>query len=234
MIGELKIDESTYKSRTNSAKISVAVLAGGRSQRMGFDKAFLEYEGMTFIERITEEMLKISNEILVVIGHKKREEFESVLADRVIIINDEYEIDNPVGGILSACGYLSSPYAAFLACDLPLLKMGVIRFLYESALTHSAAIPMWENGDIEPLCAVYSVHEVETAGREAIRRQKIGCRNLISFLSDVRYVSTSVLRGYDPELLSFLNINDKVAYEQLRKLRGSRSLLANSTANHSQ
>lgn len=176
---------------------------------MGSDKAFLVHEGRKFVQIISAEMLKISNEVMVVIGNKDRKAFEAVIDPHVKIINDEFEIRNPMGGMLSAIPRLSHPYVAFLACDTPLVKSSVIRFLYEKAVGHSAAIPIWNDKKkgLEPLCAVYNTRETEKAGLEALRKNKIGCKNLISFLSDVEYVDVERLKELDPKLVSLINVN---------------------------
>ena len=196
--------------------MTISILAGGQSQRMGTDKAFLEYKGSSFIQIISNEMLKISNDVLVIIGTKDSSPFEKVLDPSVRIFNDEYRIGNPMGGMLSATKYAKNEYSAFLACDTPLVKNRLVKYLYDLSLGHSAAIPGTKRNDCEPLCAVYNIQAVKDAGLEALKRNKIGCKNLISFLSDVVYVNVEELRHFDPKLDSFLNINSQKDLDSLR------------------
>ncbi len=188
---------------------------------MGVDKAFLQYKGHSFVSLITEEMSKVSADVILSIGNKKREKFESVLNPSILITNDVYNLDNPMGGILSAIPLARNSYAAIIACDTPLIKSEVIKLLYGSALGHSAAVPVWENNNIEPLCAVYDLVETSKAAREALKLRKIGPRNIISLLPDVSYVKVSEIRKHDPGLLSLFNVNsqeDFLALEQYKKL----------------
>lgn len=196
--------------------ISAAVLAGGKSQRMGADKAFLTLRGIPFVRMITEELRKISEDVTVVIGKKDRKGFESILASDIRIIEDEYHLGNPMGGMLSACKRVRESCCTFVGCDTPLLKAEVIKYLIGCSAGHSAALPIWETGDIEPLCAVYDVMETERAGLHALHDGKIGCKNLISYLRDPVYVEVNKLKPIDPMLVSFKNVNLREDYEALR------------------
>jgi molybdopterin-guanine dinucleotide biosynthesis protein A len=187
--------------------ISAVVLAGGKAQRMRSDKAFLSYRGKSFVRTITDEMLKISDDVVVVIGKKDASQFATIMDKRVKILNDAYCIENPMGGMLSACDHLRNKYAAFVACDTPMMKAEVIRYVGDRAIGHSAAVPIWGNGDMEPLCSVYNVNETKEAGVQALSKAKIGCRHLLSFMKDVKYVSVEEIKKVDPDLVSLRNIN---------------------------
>lgn len=205
----------------NRVPISSIILAGGKSTRMGTDKAFLKYNGRTFISLITEQLLRISDDVVVAIGEKDSATFESELADkRVLLINDEPYLDNPLGGILSGLGHTKHEYAFVTACDSPLLKLDVVRFLYGAARSHSAAIPLWLEDDVmtsEPLVAVYNVEATKRAILDAIGRDVMGLKRVLSLLPDARYINVNDLRGFDPMLSSLLNINRKQDYFRLEE-----------------
>jgi len=192
--------------------LSAAVLAGGLSKRMGTDKAFLEYRGRPFVSVIAEEMFKVSSEVLVVIGRKEESKFRSVLDKRAKVINDSYDFVNPMAGMLSAFPRVSKDYVAFVGCDAPLMKASVIEFLHRAAIGHSGAVPRWENGQIEPLCAVYNASQAEKAGLEALARREVGCSYLIALLKDVNYVQVEGLRRFDPNLAFLRNVNFREDY----------------------
>ena len=191
----------------DSHHFSVAVLAGGKAQRMRSDKAFLSYRGKSFVRTITDEMLKISDDVVVVIGKRDASEFAAIMDERVKIMNDAYYIENPMGGMLSACDHLRNKYAAFVACDTPMMKAEVIRYVGDRAISHAAAVPIWGNGDTEPLCSVYDVNETKEAGAQALNKGKIGCKHLLSCMNDVNYVSVEEIKKVDPKLVSLRNIN---------------------------
>ncbi len=184
----------------------------------GKDKAFLGISGRPFVSRIVEEMSGISEALFVVIGKKDPGPFREMLGSSAIIMNDDYDLADPTGGILTALDHASNEYAAVIACDLPLVKRGVIELLFAWAQGHSAAIPAWDGGKLEPLCAVYRVEDAKRAIRRAMWEGKVGPRNMISFLEDARLVPETELRTADPSLESFFNVNTD---EDLRALVGN-------------
>jgi len=199
------------------SKLSVAILAGGKSQRMGTDKALLQYNGLPFIKIIVEEMKTIASDIAVVVGKKSKTEFRAILGDNAELIADDFELDNPMGGMLTAFGWMKNLYVAMLACDCPFPNSNAVKFLFAQAIGHSAAIPVWDESKVEPLCAVYNAVESRKAGLEALKAGQIGCRHLISHLRDPRYVDISSLRVFDKDLAFLKNINSKEDYDSLLK-----------------
>ena len=199
------------------SKLTVAILAGGKSQRMGTDKALLQYNGVPFIKIIVDEMRVIASDIAVVVGKKSSSEFREILGDDVELMADEFELDNPMGGMLTAFGRVKNQYIAVLACDSPFPNSKAVKFLFDQAVGHSAAIPAWDESKLEPLCAVYNAIESRKAGLDALKAGQIGCRHLISHLPDPRYVDVSSLRVFDKDLAFLKNINSKEDYDSLPK-----------------
>lgn len=194
------------------------ILAGGKSERMGFDKAFLKYEGISFIDRISNEMLNISDDLIISIGNKNQDIFNSFANDKAIrLVSDDpnYRISNPMSGILSSLKETRNPYAAILPCDSPRVRSKVIDYLFQIASNHSAAVPIWDTQMIEPLCAVYRTEDAMMAGVSAIQDNKIGPKYMISYLDNVQYVNVSRLRRFDPQLDSLQNINSRNDYQKL-------------------
>lgn len=199
-------------------KLSVIILAGGRSERMGLDKAFLKYKGQSFIDRIYNEMLNISDDVVISIGTKDSSIFKSFLEHKTIrLVSDHpnYRIGNPMGGILSSLTKTRYQYVAILPCDSPEVKSQLVNYLFRIARNHSAAVPIRDNQIVEPLCAVYNSKEAMLAGLLAIRDNKIGPRHMISYLKNVQYVDVSRLKRFDRHLSSLLNINSRYDYERL-------------------
>ena len=183
------------------------------------DKAFLTFGNRSFVELIYDEVSKVTSDVLVVVGQKETRMFRQLLGESAKVIQDSYGLRNPMGGMLSACSELKRDYVVFIACDLPLIRSELVSRLFDLALGHSAAVPKWKNGDLEPLCAVYKVEETKRAGLKAVGANTIGCRNLISFLSDVIYVNVQDLHDVDPDLRSFMNVNSKKDLVELSKMK---------------
>ncbi|MCL5066837.1 MAG: NTP transferase domain-containing protein, partial [Thaumarchaeota archaeon] len=100
---------------TRPRSLSVAVLAGGKSLRMGTDKAFLTYQSKPFVKIITEEMQQITDDLIVVIGSKKKSDFAAVLDPKVRILEDKQELGNPIGGMLTGFETAIHDHIAMLA-----------------------------------------------------------------------------------------------------------------------
>lgn len=196
---------------------SIVILAGGKSLRMQSDKAFIAYRGSSFISRIVAEASRVCGNILVVIGEKEKGRFESDLGGKVRVINDAHRLGAPLGGMLTAFDLLKDGYAAVIACDTPLVKGEVLETLRDSAASHSAAVPLWESGKIEPLCSVYDVGEAREASMKAIAAGRLKCRDMIALLSDVNYVSVAELRTIDPSLESLINVNTRGDFSALER-----------------
>jgi molybdenum cofactor guanylyltransferase len=206
-------------------QLSAVVLAGGRSTRMGTDKAFLKFNGEPFICLLTHELLKISDDVLVVIGNKETEKFRHVLESKVQVIKDTYELGSPANGIRSALDLVRHRLIAVVACDEPLIKAEVVNFLRECAIGHSAAVPVWPNGDIEPLCSVYNVRKTKEAiSRASQKFSRVRPRDIIGQMKNVNYVNVSKLKVYDEQLESLTNINSEEDYLKLLN-RSERNLV---------
>jgi len=215
--------------------ISAILLAGGKSSRMGRDKAFLEYEPTSFVYRIASEMLKISDDLMVVVGKKDKTQFESELKElrvdgieneldqRLRILNDKYDLQNPLGGMLTGFENARNRYTAIVGCDMPLIRSRVFDYLYAHVFGYDCCIPInEENNNVEPLCSVYNVKRSIEASHLAIQDGKVGPKHFVSYLSNVNYVSISKIRAIDPNLDSIVNINYPREYEALMLQRRTR------------
>lgn len=129
------------------------VLIGGRSRRMGTDKAFLDYHGQS--------QLEIGVNLL---GDFCADTFISKRADQKVpkrfvsaVINDEVEGGGPLAGILSAFRTRKDCAWLVIACDLPYLNKEAVRYLIERRRSEHLATAYRSvyTGDPEPLCAVY-------------------------------------------------------------------------------
>jgi len=210
---------SSLNVRKYPGLVSAIILAGGKSTRMGSDKAFLKFEGVPFIVAITEELSKISDDVIVVIGKKRISRFKRILDPDVRIIKDHYNLGSPASGILTALYLVKHPLAAVLGCDNPLVKADVIDYLRRCCAHHQASVPIWPSGQIEPLCSVYSVRDTRKAIHGAIAEYgKIGPRHIIGEMANVNYVKVSKLRHYDKNMESLVNVNSRRDYSRLLKV----------------
>ena len=128
------------------------VLVGGKSSRLGTDKALLDFEGKPLAARVAEVVQAAAGRVTIVgplekYGH---------LGLRVI--PDPVEDFGPLAGLLAALEDSESPWNLVTACDMPYLDARFLSFLFEEAEAARADIllPVDSEGNPEPLCAVYS------------------------------------------------------------------------------
>ena len=130
---------------------SIAVLAGGKSRRMGRDKARLELEGATLLERIAHVASRVAPTIVV--GRVREDDFQF---PEIPFIEDQEPGLGPVGGLQTALIHFDTP-AIVLGCDMPLLHPSSLQWLVERFLEldgHDGLATRREDG-LEPLFSVY-------------------------------------------------------------------------------
>ncbi len=179
--------------------ISVAVLAGGLSSRMGFNKALLPWQGRPLIERILSRCALLSEDVFIVT--KDPEPFAFTGAR---IVEDAFPRRSSLVGIYSAIREARCHYCLVLACDMPFLNLDLLRYLAALAPHYDVVMPLLRRGP-EPLHAVYSRNCLGPIERLLTEEED----KIILFLPSVkvRYVEEEVIRFFDPELASFVNIN---------------------------
>src|SRR5579863_8922357 len=127
------------------------VLAGGRSSRMGRDKALLPMEGHSLIEHVAEQARSVTNDIALV-GERTR---YANFGYRVI--EDIFPGHGPLAGLHAALASSHSEWHLVLACDMPQIRREFLLQLIERAEAGAAAavVPVGPDRIPQPLCAAY-------------------------------------------------------------------------------
>ena len=110
---------------------SAFVLAGGRSRRMGSDKAFLQFEGRTLLAQALDLLRALTPEVRIVGPAAK-------FATYGRVIEDVYPGHGPLAGIHAALSASTTELNLILAVDLPFVSESLLRFIVEQA---DAAMP---------------------------------------------------------------------------------------------
>jgi molybdopterin-guanine dinucleotide biosynthesis protein A len=181
------------------SSISGVMLAGGKSSRMGQNKALMSLGGRRLIDRVASVLREVFRELLLVTNSPE------VYADlSVPMVSDVFPDKGSLGGIYSAIYHASTPYCLIVACDMPFLNAAVMRYLVEHMADYDVVVPEI-HGELQPLHAVYSKACLEPIAHclEANRLKVVG------FFPEVRVrtVTASELQSLDPELLAFQNLN---------------------------
>jgi len=182
------------------------VLAGGRSSRMGCDKALLAYHASNQLVHTAKLLQEQCSEVFVSCREEQAAAYRNF---GLPLITDAYLEIGPLGGLLSA--QRSSPDAAWIiaACDLPFLDEASIRQLSSERdpLRFATAYRNPQSGRIEPLCACY---EPKSRSRLLLRHGN-GENSLAAFLNESR-IKELVLQKSD----ALKNINEPCEKKELR------------------
>jgi molybdopterin-guanine dinucleotide biosynthesis protein A len=165
------------------------VLAGGRSSRMGRDKALLPYRGTTLVQHLALAVQQAVGTVAL-IGEPVR--YASL---GYPVYRDKFPGCGPIGGVYTALSESSTDWNLIVACDMPGVSADVLRILLASAgeSGKSCVIATGPSGEPEPLCAVYHRSSLPVLER-AIREKRFKMRDLVAGLdSKVRLVDASAL-----------------------------------------
>ena len=196
---------------------SSVILAGGAGRRIGYQKAFLEFFGVTMIERTVEVVGEVADEVVVVARDADQAERLREVVPEARVVADPVRGFGPVAGLAAGMEAAGSELALAVGCDLPFLNPRVMELLFDLAEGHDAAVPIREGGLIEPLHAVYRTGPMARACSEALAAGERRIRAPLGGLS-VRNVPVELFRPQDPELLSLYNLNTEEDLAEARRI----------------
>jgi molybdenum cofactor guanylyltransferase len=154
--GARRIRQPTYNWRVNG--LAVFVLAGGRSRRMGQDKAALLVGGATLLERALATARTLTPDVRIV---GPAESYGTIAS----VVEDRYADSGPLAGIHAALTVTQQALNVMLAVDLPGVSTLLLRYLVEQASRGDELVTVPRAaGRLQPLCAVY---RKEFVGRAA-------------------------------------------------------------------
>lgn len=191
-------------------ELALIILAGGRGTRIGeVNKALLPIGNQSIFEIIINKLSPLFNEIIVV-----AKEMEPFLQHTVHVIFDEYPGCGPISGIHAGLKASSDCYNLVLACDLPLIKVELIDYLLKNA-SKDVTIPQ-VGSYLEPLVAIYA-KSILPLVEEFIQKGKFKVIDLFNHL-EINIIGESLIRQFDPELVSFINVNSPIDYQNVLKI----------------
>ncbi len=178
------------------------ILAGGKSSRMGFDKALMEIAGKSMVEIIIKQLRKVFEDIIVVTNNPHA--FTGLNAR---ITEDILKNSGPLGGIHAGLIQSDSKYAFLTACDMPIISPEYALHMKETAGKHLPHAVISEKGNwIEPFHALYSIDLANDIQENVENR----VYKIFDVLKNKRIIkiSESKIREYSPDLGIFTNLNN--------------------------
>lgn len=189
----------------DNQRISVIILAGGKSQRMGQDKAVLKLPRSqeTLLEHTIKLAEQITQQILIVTSKRK------VYHAKYPVLHDIIPHIGPLGGLYTGLSIVSTVLSLVLPVDMPLLNLKIISRLLAAVEDEYTIIIARHGRFIEPLVGIYpraALPVIETM----IKNKDYKLHSLFRYTATV-YVDF-------PDSKPFLNINTQSDLRELLKL----------------
>lgn len=190
-------------------KASGFVTAGGRSSRMGRDKAWLEVGGRSMIERAIDVIQPVCSEIRILAN---RPEYARL---GLPVIADENTNIGPLEAIRLALQHSSCPFAVLVGCDQPFLRPELFAYLLDHIGEACAAVPVGLDGRLQPLSAVYSTKAL-AAVSEQISSGQYKISNLFERVP-TQVIPFAEIANLPGARLYFENVNTPEDYKKAKK-----------------
>ena len=175
------------------------ILAGGRSRRIGRNKAFLEINGTKIIDRIVNIFKTTFHEVILVTNSP----LEYLHLD-LRIVTDLVPQKGALGGLYTGLFYASSHHIFVSACDMPFLNREFIDYVISKTGDFDVVVHCSEDG-FQPLHAVYSKRCMRHM--EALMKSERLKITEIYRKVKVREINARDIRPFDPEGTLFFNVN---------------------------
>ncbi len=200
--------------------IGSIVLAGGKGLRLGHEKALETVGNKSLIQWVVFSLSFLNSDIVIVTAAKQFPP-QVIGYPKLKMVTDTYPGKGPLGGIYTGLAASDSFYNLVVACDMPFLNQDLLDYMIQISTGFDLVVPRLGNM-IEPLHAVYS--KTCLAPIECLLKQGILSVRELFTLVRVRYVEATELNRFDPEHLSFFNVNTEADLETAREIaRGDMS-----------
>lgn len=193
--------------------ITVAIQAGGVSSRMGQDKALMLFLGEPLIAHLARRLAELADEMIVTTNQPEKYAFLGLPLYKDILPGM-----GALSGLYTALSAARWPVVVVVACDMPFIKPVLLRTQCRMLVEESAdvVVPRSPLG-LEPMHAAYHRENCLPAIRAAL---DTGKRKVSSWYPEVRVrvLEPNEVAVYDPEFLSFINVNDPEEFRRAETL----------------
>lgn len=190
--------------------LSGAVLTGGLSRRMGYDKALLRVSGETILARTLRVLGAVCDDITIIGDRPEYHDYGFPVR------HDMWPRSGPLGGLATAVSVAEHAYVLCLACDMPFVSCALLWAMADLPQNYDALVPRSggsTHGErIHPLHAIYA----RRVGPVLERQVEAGNLRIADTLAllEVCYLDEAWLRIHDPDLRSIVNVN--TPYDRVR------------------
>jgi molybdopterin-guanine dinucleotide biosynthesis protein A len=170
--------------------------------------------GQTLLARTVSRMYPVCKEVLVVTRQEHIKSLAMVKVDARLVV-DLFPDRGALGGLYTGLKTATTSHALVVACDMPFLSTSLLNYLVESSPGNDIVLPR-VNGLTEQLHAIYSVKCIPTI--EQLFKRGLFQIQRIYDIHKPKYIDEDTIKEYDPQLLSFFNINTEADLDRARTL----------------
>lgn len=211
--------ESALINTVSAVSLGLVILAGGRSSRMGRDKAALPWRGATLLTDLLLRSQGVAFDEIVVSANRTPDlsSLPPDLAARIIVVADSFQGCGPLGGMEAAFRACTCSYCLVLSVDLPFYDFSPVKRLLPELSQTSLVdlfLPMSENRP-QPLAAIYK----REAALEAVQAALAAGKRRVLSIADALAVRILDDAG---ALILYENINTPSAYKDALAIDANR------------
>jgi len=195
-------------------RITSIVLAGGQSSRLGREKHTEMVAGKSLIGRTIANLSQLNTEILIVISARQSKSSLLSYSEAQIVV-DIYPGKGSLGGIYTGLVHSSNFHNLAVACDMPFLNPNLLSYMIDISPDFDVVIPRIDEYE-EPLHAVYT-KKCLAPMKKLLQEGSLKITDFLELVK-VRYVGNDEIERFDPEHLSFFNINTEADLEKAQTL----------------
>ncbi|MGI5880958.1 MAG: molybdenum cofactor guanylyltransferase [Syntrophomonadaceae bacterium] len=194
-------------------KASGAILAGGKSSRMKFNKAFAQIDQQRSIEIIINKFTSLFTETIIISN-----EPELYREFNLPVYTDVYPRLGPVSGIHAALYYASCEPVFILGCDMPFISTQLIQDMVSRIGNYHAAVPSID-GFLQATAAVYNKSSLPIF-ESCLKDEKLKLTRILKEELKSLVLTEDDMLSFGDISDMFFNLNDNETLEQARKIAG--------------
>ncbi len=190
--------------------IKPVILVGGKGKRLGKNKALISIDGESVLRKTVFLLEEIFETVPLLIGDNSE-------INGFPVIPDVVKGAGPLGGLYTAFLHTDAKFIFLTACDMPFIKRELLIAMKEKLPPCCDVFVPYYRGFTEPLFAFYSRRLLGSVEEIISLKKYFPVRKIFSF-AKVLYFDEREIVKYDPEFLTFININTKEDYELAKRI----------------
>ena len=206
-------------------RVTGVILAGGKSRRMGKNKALLRLGDEPLIAHVIRSMRGVTDDLLLITN-----DHAGYTHLGLPMHSDIVPGAGALGGIYTGLMHASQEAILCVACDSPFLQPKLLSYLVSILGEYDAVMPYTDSRRQAPLCCNHNNNRITLQTLCAVYSKK--CLPIIEAMlqeselrvhalqerAHIRCVSPEVWQAFDPDGTSFFNINTPEDFEKAKKM----------------